>query len=369
MADYEIRDTRDAEIERLRYDLGQSQNDVRLCSKEIERLRTALTGYQKRLSDDLDRGGKLVEQIRMALPESYKGTCTMASMAGVVGPVGRLCDEVERLREELDRVSGGWEARVEGRQKLVRLCDDLRAEAAQAVRQLITEQDEHLETKALLAEAREEWEHADARPDESALRELADQLHAIEDNGPCGIRKVTIDHVRTLINCVASTSAEYRAECVRLGAANTTVTAERDRLRQELDLVGERHAAGLLTLRQDFTAAVNGLLPKPAEPNRRGCPCKSQCDYLDAEDRCSDHCDCAAGRRWIAGDPEPEIGTTVRRTSVADYYQSWTRMSDGSWHPNHACRYEHDDQCSGLVFAEWEQLPRPLVEVVSTDGE
>lgn len=73
-------------------------------------------------------------------------------------------------------------------------------------------------------------------------------------------------------------------------------------------------------------------------------------------------------RRWVAGDPEPEIGVTVQRTSVADYYTSWTRMPNGSWHPNHACRHEHADQCSGLVFAEWKQLPRPLVEVVGTDG-
>jgi hypothetical protein len=75
----------------------------------------------------------------------------------------------------------------------------------------------------------------DARPDASALRGMADQLHAIEDGDECAAPEVTIDHVRTLINCVASTSAEYRAECVRLGAENATVKAERDRLRTELD--------------------------------------------------------------------------------------------------------------------------------------
>lgn len=163
------------------------------------------------------------------------------------------------------------------------------------------------------------------------------------------------------------------SEMVRLRKENTSVSVERDRLRQELDLAAERTsnprmAEALRTL-GEVLDTVKSLIATPVTAGpRRSCPCRSQCDYLDGEDRCSDTCNCAAGRRWVAGDPEPEIGVTVRRTSVADYYQSWTRMPNGSWHPNHACRHEHADQCSGLVFAEWKQLPRPLVEVVNTGG-
>jgi hypothetical protein len=163
------------------------------------------------------------------------------------------------------------------------------------------------------------------------------------------------------------------SEMVRLRKENASVSVERDRLRQELDLAAERTsnprmAEALRTL-GEVLDTVKSLIATPVTAGpRRSCPCRSQCDYLDGEDRCSDTCNCAAGRRWVAGDPEPEIGVTVRRTSVADYYQSWTRMPNGSWHPNHACRHEHADQCSGLVFAEWKQLPRPLVEVVNTGG-
>jgi hypothetical protein len=70
-------------------------------------------------------------------------------------------------------------------------------------------------------------------PRDAELRGLADELHAIEDNGPCGLPEVTIAHVRTLINCIASTSAEYRAECVRLGAENATVKADMERANEQ----------------------------------------------------------------------------------------------------------------------------------------
>lgn len=266
---------------------------------ELAQLRTALARYQKRMGDDLLCGGKLVERVRAALRVDDGGTCTRASMNGVVGDVGRLCDETERLRGELDKANTGWEV------------------------------------------WRDEQRARDKRRD-NELRVVAERLHElIGDTEPCAMAFISTRHLHGLLD---------------------HVVAERDRLRQELDLVGEQHAAGLVTLRTDFTAAVNGLLPKLAEPNRQGCPCKSQCDYLDGEDRCSDSCDCAAGRRWVAGDPEPEIGTLITWGSAGS---AWERHGNG-W-KTAVCQCK---KCSSTIGLTWPDLLAyaPLVEVVTSDG-
>jgi hypothetical protein len=68
----------------------------------------------------------------------------------------------------------------------------------------------------------------------------------------------------------------------------------------------------------------------------------------------------AAPRRWVAGDAEPEIGTTLRSTTARTY----TRRSDGSWHFL-AC----PEGCP-LPALWWTDLlaAAPLVEAVNTDG-
>jgi hypothetical protein len=212
---------------------------------EIARLRTALNGYQKRTGDDLRRGGELVERIRKALRESHNGTCTMASMAGVVGPVGRLCDVLEVEVAQHDRTKAD------------------RDDALRHNGELATERNE----------AREEWKRADAK----------------------------VTRLRHETN-------ERADEVLRRGAGMV-----------------ERIVQGVLRATEARLAAT------PAEP-----------------------------RRWVAGDAEPEIGTTLRSTTARTY----TRRSDGSWHFL-AC----PEGCP-LPALWWTDLlaAAPLVEVVGTDG-
>jgi hypothetical protein len=118
--------------------------------------------------------------------------------------------------------------------------------------------------------------------------------------------------------------------------------AERGRLRQELDLAAEQHANGLAVLLEDFTAAVNGLMPKPAEP-----------------------------RRWKHGDPEPEIGTTVRQSGDWGAGPTWTSRQADDWHCNRGCLRSDVTECPelGRSWAWLSGHAKELVEVVGTDGE
>lgn len=233
--------------------------------------------------------------------------------------------EIEQLRAELDRVSGGWEARVEGRQKLTQ-------ERDQALADLHRIRDIALVVLNVLPDD-------DDRSAVDLVREI------LESAGPEKLRRdnqfrglvVERDRKRRELADVTAERDDYARRLRDTDAAYAKVTAERDSLRQELDLIGERHAAGLVVLRQDFTAAVNGLLPKPAEP-----------------------------RGWSVGDAEPEIGTTVRTVGGRTY----TRRTAGDWHRNGFCLKGDLDDCgeAGYSWAGLVQKPGGLVEVVSTDG-
>jgi hypothetical protein len=113
------------------------------------------------------------------------------------------------------------------------------------------------------------------------------------------------------------------------------VTAERDHLRQELDLVGEqppkfrdgqrvrigRHF-GTVEKPKDVTRVrLDGMAPSALFETR----------LVNAIEDAP-----AEPRRWIAGDPEPEIGTTVRPANSKLYGGPYTRRHNG-WHTDFEC--------------------------------
>lgn len=430
-ADFAVEaDPRDVEIERLTRALRATEGRA---DAEIAQLRTALAGYQKRLGDDLLCGGKLVERVRAALRIDDGGTCTRASMDGVVGDVGRLCDEVERLRGELEQVrpTGYWKELAErrGRQLDQRDRDE---------RALITERDGKRRELADVTAERDSWQarygqliygalrvqqhlqrahgqpetavtseymgpdfsrsmvdglridkdKADAEvtrlrerlgiPSETALRDLANRLHAIVDEEDCVRESVDEDHVVELITNVDNMLERAGADAARAIQKCLEVEAERDRLRQELsstawELVTAEANRNTMSNAIDEVRDILGGIEEipaptatpPAEPSRQGCPCKSQCDYLDGEGRCSDSCDCAAGRRWVAGDAEPEVGTTVRTPQGRTYTR---RQAGNDWHFNDLCLKSDIEEC-GEYGCTWGVLLREYGELVEVPAD
>lgn len=124
------------------------------------------------------------------------------------------------------------------------------------------------------------------------------------------------------------------------------VRDERDELKTKLidvsaDLEWLRAALG--ALRDDFNTAVDALTENPVEP-----------------------------RHWLYGDPQPEIGTTVRigQPLAGGTVWMWTRQLDGEWHDDVRCDRKPSNGCT--VRVSWGRLLREygeLVEVVSTDGQ
>jgi uncharacterized coiled-coil DUF342 family protein len=125
-------------------------------------------------------------------------------------------------------------------------------------------------------------------------------------------------------------------EYVKVRDERDRLRAERDELETKLIDVSadwERLRAALGALREDFNAAVDALTEPPTEP-----------------------------RRWVAGDPEPEIGTRAL-------------FADGKIRTRRASGWHYDDcpaDCHIVVASTgaWTAMVNegPVVEVVSTDG-
>jgi hypothetical protein len=131
------------------------------------------------------------------------------------------------------------------------------------------------------------------------------------------------------------------AEIDRLGAELEQYTGGHDRMVTALDLTAERQsseviAAALRTIRDVVVAVDSALAPKPsAEP-----------------------------RRWVAGAPEPEIGTTVRQSGDWGSGATYTRRHNG-WHTDGEC--PADCEKTGGSWKWMTTNTAGLVEVVSTD--
>jgi hypothetical protein len=125
--------------------------------------------------------------------------------------------------------------------------------------------------------------------------------------------------------------------------------AERDRLRAEFEGIrGALRAANIL---------IEGTR---SERDRL----RAKLDFI-AEQAIEDHVieqQPAEPRRWHVGDPEPEIGTTVRTARGGVY----TRLKSGYWHRIDGCHHDDPNSCAEAGYS-WEWL-MPLVEVVGTDG-
>lgn len=312
-----------AVFEDLTKESGQDPRDA-----EIERLRTALARYQKRMGDDLLCGGKLVERVRAALRIDNGSTCIRASMDGVVGDVGRLCDEIERLRKEYDEVLVSGVLRETLDAEIERLRGEVysnnvamggfvtRIATALGGKSFGDAQELVDDVQRLVrdcADNAEEWKRADAEV--TRLRAQVDEL--------AGIRVALFGKVRQAL----SERDDYAGRLRDTDAAYAKVTAERDSLRAERDD---------LRVRLKTIAQLAGRLAQ------RGAP--------------------AEPRRWVAGDAEPEIGTTVRR---ADGDLTNTRRKDGTWHVN-TCPYPADECEHGTRTWEW-LTKEPLVEAVDSD--
>jgi phage shock protein A len=311
---------------------------------EIAQLRAALDRHQKRLGDDLLSGGKLVERVRAALRVNDGGTCTRASMDGVVGDVGRLCDEVERLRLEVASARSIADEKRAVAEQLRGQVDDL-TEAARAKEQQLFDR----------------------------FAELVNPIREVFGKSP-----VTASHYR-----------ELRGGIERLILNRNATKAERDRLRQELDL---QHADRLRRLCEalNVDSANESWLTamRRVRHLRQNFSDSPRCEVAEADGW---RCRLFAGhdgkhlaqkptgerrewpfdnkrtpRRWIGGDPEPTVGTTV---TWGAGFASWSLHGDGDWRSD-ACACESCLDAAGLPWtALLDAAHGELVEVVSSDGD
>lgn len=183
--------------------------------------------------------------------------------------------------------------------------------------------------------------------------------------------------------------ADLVAERDRKRRELADVTAERDRLRQELDLIGG-------SANGEFLAAEAEVPPEPPvgtvfvqergytwTRKADGWHCSREgCENCPADWE-SEVCDRvragsirhlpgaratarpAEPRRWVAGDAEPEIGTTITWGFGGT---SWTRCGDGVWRSD-ICKCKSCRTAPGLSWTVLIAEARaPLDEVVTSDG-
>jgi hypothetical protein len=284
--------------------------------------------------------------------------------------------EIERLRRELDALTLGANAAGRVRDALAKERDEAREEwkradaeatrlkgelarANQAFSDLQSiagqhqraKQDAEAERDRLRAELdglphiygrqikrMNETQREDARVEVATLDQLAGELDELIET------LKTETGTRVLLQRQRN---EARAERDELETKLINVSADWELLRAELDRVtGKRRLLerALATIR-GIAGDVDGVMnadTTPAEP-----------------------------RRWVAGDPEPEIGTTVRYVNDT-HRPGFTRRTDGSWHCNTWSAHDPNG-CDGESWT-WERITSaatqmPLVEVVTTDAE
>lgn len=167
--------------------------------------------------------------------------------------------------------------------------------------------------------------------------------------------------------------------------------AERYRLRQELDLIGEQHSstiaaevADAVRQRSDMAeelhavrrqlanaqiaeSMIEGIRPRVRELARALGIETSQPGAFERWIAERDTNAPAEPRRWVAGDPEPEPGVTVT-TSGWSNGLTWTLRRNGTWHMNNCPTDPEECPTPGTTWGVLLREHGELVEVVSTDG-
>jgi outer membrane murein-binding lipoprotein Lpp len=334
-------DPRDAEIERLRAALAKMARGV---NRQSARANAAEVGIEHWQGLAETRGAQ-VEEFASGIRELTAERDRLQERLDQ-----HLADENsaqaanDRLREELDKVSGGWQARVESRQKLMQERDEARQEWKRADAEVTRLK--RLVGGENVPDGWDGYSRADAivRAEEayfSAIRQRDENVELINERDRLraeltGERAVYADSPDDRLYHAADHTWWRRNEDGRLVHADAPDSARND-------VIAERDAmANALVAVQHILTGVDkqvARLEKPAEP-----------------------------RRWTTGDPEPEIGTTIRSARGGTY----TLLATGYWHRDDDCTYGPDN-CDEAGYS-WTWLTRhgehlPLVEVVSTDGE
>lgn len=351
-------DPRDAEIKQLRYDLGESQNDVRQCSKEIERLRAELakanSGWETWREEQRAHTKRQDNELRVVAERLHE----------LVGDT-RPCT--------MDPVNA---------RHLHRLLDRVVAEPSPEIERLKLRVDDLIEAARI--------------KEQRGFDAYAEMLNPIRE--VFGKRPVAASHYRELRDAITRLIGSHSVEATRHEQAK----AERDRLRADLareraiyadspddriyhaadntwwrrndngrlveaekpasvgaELARERAAMTrrLVLLRQDFTAAVNGLLPKPAKLNGEAACRAGNEDYSElsctlSPGHAGSHRDRAQGaiwsrnmatpaepRRFYAHSPEPEVDTVVGLPDSKPGGPTWTRHPAGGWQRSNSPGY------------------------------
>lgn len=325
------RDPRDAEIERLRkeYDEVLVSGVLReTLDAEIERLRAQV--------DEL-------AGIRVALFGEVRRALTERDEAKA---------EVEELEKQRDRRQAMWQTRYG---QLIGGALDVQQHLQRALGKPALPSDKFDPDygRSMVDGLRIDKDKADAEvtrlrerlgiPSETALRDLANRLHAIVDEEDCVRESVDEDHVVELITNVDNMLERAGADAARAIQKCLEVEAERDRLRAELGLAAKELARTSLRVATIETMAseLGKDLKKVGTP--------------------------AAPRRWVAGDPEPEPGVTVT-TSGGSNGLRWTLRRNGTWHMNNCPIEPEECPTPGTTWGVLLGKHRQLVEVVSTDG-
>lgn len=351
------RDPRDAEIERLRDQLGE------VC-----------TALHNQLSD-YDECGVFTRDHALYLVRQLGGRV-------------RLRDMTIKAMHEMAKPFGGPDPRD--------------AEIARRQR-------EHNATKALLAEARAEWKRADAE-----VTRLRGELEQVR---PTGYWKGLAERRGRQLDQRDRDERALITERDGKRRELADVTTERDRLRQELDLIGGSANGEFLAAEAAFwhrkyqglevaVDALTGTHKKyrnevPPEPpvgtvfvqergytwtrkadgwhcSREGCEnCPADwesevCDRVRVRAGSIRHLPGARAtarpvepRRWVAGDPEPEIDTRVRQAGDSGNGKTYTRQHNG-WHTDFDC--PADCEKYGGSWSWMTGHTDGLIEVVTSDG-
>jgi septal ring factor EnvC (AmiA/AmiB activator) len=304
---------------------------------EIERLREVVEARNEKIEQLASIADKLEEQRDEA----------RAEWQGAEGEVSHLRAELDKYRHDIDFIAS---ERSEARRELT--------EARCAYETFLRERDD----------AREEWKRADAE-----VTRLADELRAIRNRLAVELNRKPSELDGRETTDLAVELADRRGKSVDYwkGLAQQRgrqvdqsardireVVAERNRLRAKLDahLADENSAqAANDRLRDELGNAEAGRDAARAEIR----DLRRRLNRI-AQETMFESTITTAPRRWVAGDPEPEVGTTVR---TADG-RTFTRRNNGAWHGQNCSA---DCPSLGPLWTEL-LVGAPLVEVASTDG-
>ena len=330
-------DPRDAKIERLQESYELKVQDL---TRETARVSAALRACDRSANPHVGEGGLGYLAAQEAIRNAIEG-------AGGSDPDPRDA-EIERLREVVEARDEKIEQLVSIADKLEEQRDEAREECKRAdaevtrLKRLVGDENvpfdgwDGLSRQDAIVRCEEGWrEYLKVRDERDRLRQELDGLPRVYGRLVNQMIEAQREDARVEVATLDQLAGELNELTEVLKAETGTRILHRQQ-RDEAHAERDAMANGLVAIQRNLTA-INitlGKLKKPAEP-----------------------------RRWVAGDPEPEVGTTVRR----DTYQ-FTRHQRG-WHRDGICAFT-PEKCParGGSWAWMTSTGRPLYEVVSTDG-